>query len=158
MHTRKRNRIPLNFVTRKHSKLNVSKEIVDVVMQKNVEQKYDHSQLDVDDGCHVADVITEESESSHTKRITKVDEKWEEVNSRVYHTIVEGFSFGSFSCISCGNPAKVRCIQCGPLARYCPDCGVKRHSMINFHHCPEHWQVVIVFIVCMLLATSNLLE
>ena len=147
MSTRKRNRIPLNFVHKKRSKCKVSREVVNIKIQ-SAPVSADRSDMNDnnDAGCYDMNefVTVEESESSvsaHSKRLMKIDEKWAEVNAEVFKAMIEGFSFGTFPCIDCGETAQVRCLQCGPLARYCSDCGIKRHSMINFHHFPQFWKV-----------------
>ena len=44
-------------------------------------------------------------------------------------------------CISCGDAATCRCIQCAPWAYYCSKCFAQAHTKVNIFHIGEVWEV-----------------
>ncbi len=92
----------------------------------------------------------EDTSTEHTRRKEKMAEKWNDLRCSVTKVMVEGFSLPEAICSRCYTKANVRCVQCGPCAYYCEECGASAHRSSLFHHVPEVWKVIIcdIIIVC----------
>ncbi len=147
------NKIPLNFVvrSRSRSRLTVQKEVI------TVETSNDRAAVSTTDrepgtipdlgaDTDPFDGVDDSVETTtHTKRKLKLNEKWEALRCRATRVAAEGFSLPSgHVCCQCSTePAKVRCLKCGPSVYFCGGCGVTVHQGSLFHHYPEILKVII---------------
>ena len=44
-------------------------------------------------------------------------------------------------CVICSDIAQYRCVRCGPVVYYCPQCFGNLHSKLNMFHTAEVWDV-----------------
>ena len=83
------------------------------------------------------------TETTYKKYKRKRTEKWTELRPLMAIALVEENSPEYFECTRCSEPTfeeYVRCLDCGPLAVFCPDCCAQHHAVIGLHK-PERWKV-----------------
>ena len=148
---RKRNRVPINFLSKwqvSTKRSRITKKVVEVSLHErnttNASNSWDNDDNNMetsDAQCYQEDDISTPV-SAHTKRKQKLAEKWSFLRNNMYKMMVQSKALPSNQkCFSCdmGN-ADVRCEQCGPLLM-CQKCCTVIHSKLHYHHFPEIWQV-----------------
>ena len=149
---RRQNKVPLNFIAplnRKRCRI-----VKQVIIVNNRPDSYQHSNTsnnyDVDNGQAQFDSMSEvdgtdaaQELSSHTIRKERLSQKWAELRSRIYITMVNKQAISDEAeCYVCGSPAVIRCLQCGPFSMCSSCCTTLHSSKQNFHHFPEIWKVM----------------
>lgn len=149
---RKRNRIPLNFLSGqkgKKKRYKFAKEEVAISLPNPiVSPTAADSPPDNYVECHEQDDATlTPTVSAHTRRKEKLAEKWNALRTGAYKKMIHTYALPpSRKCAMCNNDdATVRCQQCGPLFM-CKSCCFDIHSQLHYHHFPELWQVYMLYV------------
>ena len=70
---------------------------------------------------------------------------WDQVRVTLQKAAIESSALPSDQgCILCANPATHRCIHCGAWVFYCRTCYTQAHSVANFFHVGEVWEVCLL--------------
>ena len=78
---------------------------------------------------------------------------WNKVRATLQKAAIESSALpGGQSCILCGAPATHRCTSC---AYYCIDCFCQAHSLTNFFHVGEVWEVSLCSERCWISYTGH---
>jgi len=144
---RRRNKVTLNFIAPSRNKRSkIVKHVITVNNKQNSSQDSNIS-WDVNNGqpqsdntfeVDSADVVQEVS--SHTIRKERLSQKWAELRSNIYRTMISRQALpDEAKCYVCGGPAAIRCRQCGPFT-LCSDCCTTLHNDKQ-NHFPELWKV-----------------
>lgn len=150
---RKRNRIPINFLSKRRvstKRSRTTRKIIELSLPAEHSETLadtgnswdpndDHN---ADEQCHEENNDTDTTINAHTKRKLKLAEKWNVLRNDAYKMMIQCKALPpNQRCFSCdGNNASVRCEQCGPLLM-CRKCCMCIHEKIYYHHFPEIWQV-----------------
>ena len=85
------------------------------------------------------DDLAEPSTSLHA---IKEKASWDHIRSTLHRVAIESSALPSGEgYILCTDPATHRCTQCGAWAYYCTKCFAQAHSVTNFFHVGEVWEV-----------------
>ena len=148
MAERRRNRVTLNVVRPRKKKNFVIEKVDAPVKVKPADPSrpplLSPDQIDAETSCRTATAHTAdtESESVFTRRKLKAVEAWEELRRSTLRAAVESMCLPDVLCYNCnGNPAEVRCVQCGPTAFFCQHCTISLHTTVRLSHTPEIWKV-----------------
>lgn len=153
---RKRNRIPLNFLSSQKGpkkRYKFAKEDVTVSLPNPVISNVcsvvspgpidpppdDYAEYHEEDDATLTPTV-----SAHTRRKEKLAEKWNAIRTSAYKKMIQTYALPlSKKCAMCNNnEANVRCQQCGPLFM-CQSCCFDIHGKLHYHHFPELWQVCV---------------
>ena len=91
--------------------------------------------------------LSNESEAGHSVSLHAIKQKasvaaWDQVRVILQRTAIESSALPiDQGCILCTDPATHRCTQCGAWAYYCSNCYSQAHSVTNFFHVGEVWEV-----------------
>ena len=106
----------------------------------SVSTEEEHDDTDVE--LPPPDVNDDAGPSLHAIKQKASAAAWNKVRATLQKAAIESSALpGSQSCILCGAPATHRCTSCGAWAYYCIDCFCQAHSLTNFFHVGEVWEV-----------------
>ena len=153
---RKRNRIPLNFLTsqkRQKKRYKLENEVVTVSLNPATSNVHSAASSTADAPADVPPPPDDYAEyheeddasatlSTHTRRKEKLAEKWNALRDTTCKKMIQAYALPpGQKCAMCDDEdGNVRCQQCGPLFM-CQNCCVEIHSKLHYHHLPESWQV-----------------
>ncbi len=85
----------------------------------------------------------EKENPGYFRKKEKLLEKWDEVRDSLIRTIIECFGMPQdYYCIIChGNPAIIRCNDCGTEQFFCNCCVEELHKSRNLFHFMGLWDV-----------------
>ena len=91
-----------------------------------------------EDGATISD-----SDSAHIKRKQTLAARWNASRSNAYRVMVQsiGLQHHQKHFICGSDDSDVQCELCGPLYMCRRSYYIKHHDQMNYHHCPEIWQV-----------------
>ena len=98
---------------------------------------------------HLEQSLSVEREAGPTVSLHAIKQKasaaaWDQVWATLQKAAIESSALPSDQgCILCADPATHRCTHCGAWAYYCRSCYNQAHSMTNFFHVGEVWEVCI---------------
>ena len=102
-----------------------------------------------DTPCVVTEDMLESNEADPTASLHAIKQKastaaWDQVRALLQKAAIESNALPSDQCcILCAAPATHRCTGCGAWAYYCTSCFGQAHSVANFFHVGEVWEVCI---------------
>ena len=149
---RRQNKVPLNILSTRRSSRRSNYKITKSVLNFCLAETTTTSDVpsaswENNVPCHEGyeedgAMISNTTVNAHTKRKQNLAARWDALRNSAYRVMVQNVALQHHQkCFKCGSDdSNVRCELCGPLYM-CHSCCIAHHSQMNYHHCPEIWQV-----------------